>query len=373
MPIDPPSRPSPERILQEVEEQERMRHRGRLKIFLGYTSGVGKSFQMFDEGRRRRERNREDVVVGAIQPKYPPNVQLLLANYEIIPPLRIGGEDAIDVASVLKRRPQTVLVDGLAYGNPPGSQNAQRWQDVEQLLDAGISVISSINLQYVDECRQEVERITGKHVEHTIPKSFLERADEIVVVDAPAEVSVKRAGAAPVSVGTLLVEEQKLLKLREMALLVAAEVVDRQLENYLKVHRINPIGGVQERILVCITPRSDAVRIMESGRRNAERFHGELLAVYVKQRSLTPKDAETLRKNLDKARELGSQVEVLEEGDPVDAIIRFAHEKGVSQIFVGHSTQRAWWRRLWGGKVDRLIRAAEGIDVIIYPLPGSHE
>ncbi len=181
-----PQRPTPEQLLAQIELEERKARRGRLKVFLGYAGGVGKSFQMLDEGRRRRERG-EDVVVCALQPEYPPEVQAILQKLEIIPTLKIGGAESIDVPAVIRRHPQVALIDGLAYDNPPGSPNPHRWQDVEQLLDAGISVVATVNLQYLERLQDEVERITGNRAATTIPAGFLDRtADEIVVVDAPA-------------------------------------------------------------------------------------------------------------------------------------------------------------------------------------------
>src|ERR1700692_3022094 len=131
-------RPSPEQLLAQIEQEERRERRGRLKVFLGYASGVGKSFQMLDEGRRRRDRG-EDVVVCAMQPEYPPGVQSILSQLEIIPTVPVGEFAIINLPAVIARRPQVALIDGLAYDNPPGSPNAHRWQDVEQLLDSGIS------------------------------------------------------------------------------------------------------------------------------------------------------------------------------------------------------------------------------------------
>jgi two-component system sensor histidine kinase KdpD len=158
--------------------------RGRLKVFLGYASGVGKSFRMFDEGRRRRERG-QDVVVGAVQPKVSPEIRPLLSSLEIIPTLNIKGVPVVDVEAILQRQPRICMIDGLAYDNPPGSRNAHRWQDVEELLSAGITVVSSVNLQYIEDQREAVEKLTGKRVEQTVPRGFLNTADEIVVVDAP--------------------------------------------------------------------------------------------------------------------------------------------------------------------------------------------
>ncbi len=359
-------RPSPEQLLAQIEQEERRERRGRLKVFLGYASGVGKSFQMLDEGRRRRERG-EDVVVCALQPGYPPEIDAALQKLEIIPALKTPDGEAIDVTAVLHRRPQVALVDGLAYDNPSGCLNAHRWQDVEQLLDAGISVMATVNLQFLEKLSDEVKRITGKRIYCTIPRGFLDRsADEIVVVDAPATESLSRQLAAG-DRAALLAEEHKLSRLRELALLVAASVIDRQLESYLRSHGMDSSWGVQERILVCVTPRSNAAKMLESGRRNADRFQGEFYVVYVQQPVLPQEDRQILQQNLDYARELGAQVEVLSGLDATDAILKFAHQKGITQIFVGHSMREGGWRRLWGNSIKRLIRSAEGIDVVVYP------
>jgi two-component system, OmpR family, sensor histidine kinase KdpD len=361
-----PERPTPEQLLAQVELEERHKGRGRLKVFLGYSGGVGKSFRMLDEGRRRRERG-EDVVVCALQPRYPSEVLEVLKKLEVIPVRRVDGAEAVDVPAVIHRHPQVALIDGLAYDNPPDSPNAHRWQDVEQLLDAGISVITTVNVQYLEKHQDEVERITGKRASCTIPRGFLDRsADEIVLVDAPATESLERE-SAPVRGAGLLAQKHKLSRLRELALLVAASVVDRQLETYLRLHGIDQHSGVQERIVVCVSPHLSALRMLESGSRNADRFQGEFHVVYVQERSLSQEDCLTLEQNLDYARELGARVEILTGFDTADAILKFARQKGITQIFVGHSTRHGIHRRIWGSLVDRLIRSAEGMDVVVYP------
>src|SRR5215831_14481754 len=292
--MDVELRRDPERLLQQIEEEERRKKRGRLKIFLGYASGVGKSTKMLAEGIRRGERG-EDVVVGAIQPKSTPDINRLLSKYEVIPTLKIQARDVIDVERLLRRHPQVVIIDGLAYTNPPGSRHAERWQEIEELLKAGISVVTSVNLYYIRELQDDVAAITGKRPPETVPLDFLKKADDIEIVDAPAE--------------------QTLSKLREMALLVAAEVVETELRTYLQSHHIEEIWGTQERILIGITPRSDARPILESGRRNADRFHGELFAAYVRQPDLSKEDESALGRNLDIAREVGAIIKVLEGPD----------------------------------------------------------
>lgn len=359
-------RPNPDQLLAQIKLEERRTRHGRLKVFLGYAGGVGKSFQMLDEGRRRRERG-QDVVVCALQPQYPSEIQAILQKLEIIPTLKIGDAESIDVPSVIRRHPQVVLVDGLAYDNPPDSPNAHRWQDVEQLLDAGISVVTTVNVQYLGKLQDEIERITGRRAVSAIPTGFLDRAaDEIVVVDAPAKDSFWQEPGSRKHAPSLA-EGHKLSRLRELALLVAASVVDHQLETYLRCHGMDQPWGVQERILVCVSPRSDAARMLESGRRNASRFQGEFYVVHVEERSLSEQKQAILNRNLEYARELGADVELLSGFDNAETILRFAKRKGITQIFVGHSTRRGMQARIWGNLVDRLIRSAEGIDVIVYP------
>jgi two-component system, OmpR family, sensor histidine kinase KdpD len=366
MPHDSLQRPTPEQLLAQIKLEERRKNRGQLKVFLGYSAGVGKSFRMFDEGRRRRERG-EDVVICAAQSQYSAEVDAILQNCEFIPTLKVGESESVDVAAVIRRHPQVALIDGLAYDNPPGSLNAYRWQDVEQLLEAGISVLSSVNLQYLEKLRDEVERISGKRAPCTIPRGFLdETADEIVVVDAPAMQGLSQDETSADRRATLA-EQHKLSHLRGMALLVAASVVDHQLESYLRAHGVDQSWGMQERILVCITPRSNAAEMLESGRRNAERFQGEFYVVCVQQAALSQQDRAILQQNLDHARELGAHVEILSGLVATDAILKFAREKGITQIFVGHSMPEGGWRRLWSNSIGRLIRSAEGIDVIVYP------
>jgi two-component system, OmpR family, sensor histidine kinase KdpD len=323
--------------------------RGRLKVFLGYASGVGKSFRMFDEGRRRHDRG-QDVVVGALQPKVPAEIQPLLTSLEIIPTINRKGVPVIDVQAILQRRPQVCLIDGLAYDNPSCSRNAHRWQDVEELLSAGITIVASVNLQYIEDQREAVEKLTGKRVTQTIPREFLNTADEIVIVDAPTEAATDRRSA-----------------LREMALVLSADVIDAGLQRYMHSHGLEQHWGTHERFLICLTPRANFERMMATARRNAARFHCDVLAAYVRQPDLSDADRRLLEQRLAKAREGGAQVEVLEGEDPVETIVRYARAHGVTQIFVGHGVKKDLGTRMFGSTVSRLVRAARGIDVRVFP------
>src|SRR3989475_1908222 len=302
---------------------------------------------MLAEGLRRRERG-EDVVVGAIQPKSSPEIDRLVARREVIAIQKAGDRHEVDIERLVRRDPQVVVIDGLAYTNPPGNRHRERWQEIEELLNAGISVTTSINLHYIRELQDEVAAITGKRPAETVPLDFLKNADDIEVVDAPAQANLSR--------------------LREMALLVAAEVVESELRTYLRAHHIEEIWGTQERILIGITPRSDARPILESGRRNADRFHGELFVAYVRQANLSPEDEAALEENLAIARELDATIKVLDgQRDPARALIAFARDTGITQIFIGHSMRKGFWQRLRGNPVERLIDLAEGIDVRVFP------
>ena len=322
--------------------------RGRLKVFLGYASGIGKSFRMFDEARRRKERG-QDVIVGALQPQMPPEIELIVSSLEVVPTLEIHGVPVIDVPAILRRRPQVCVIDGMAYDNP-WNRHPHRWQDVEELLKSGINVIGSVSLQHIDDQRAAVEKLTGRQVKETIPREFLNTADEIVVVDAPSE------GASP-----------ELALLREMALVLSADVIDAGLQRYLQSHELEPASRTHERFLVCLTARANIERMITSARQSAARFHCDVLAVYVTRPNPSAADQREMEAKLAQARETGASVDVVEADDAVDSIVRYARSHGVTQIFVGHSMRNDWRTRLWGTPVSRLIRAAEGMDVRVFP------
>jgi two-component system, OmpR family, sensor histidine kinase KdpD len=327
--------------------------RGRLKVFLGYASGVGKSFRMFDEGRRRKERG-QDVVVGALQSEIPADAKALLPYLEIVPTIDVQGIPVMDVPAILRRHPQICLVDGLAYDNPPGSRNAHRWQDVEELLAAGITVVGSVNIQYIDDQCAAVEKLTGKHVEQTIPRKFLNTADEIVIVDAPTEAAPEAA-------------KDQLSALRDMALVLSADVIDAGLKRYLHEHGIEQSWGTNEKFLVYLTPRANADRMIATARRNAARFHCDVLVVYVRCPDLSDADRKNLDEGLAKARDTGACVEILEGQDSVESVVQYARAHAITQIFVGHSARKDFATRIFGSHVSRLVRTARGIDVRVFP------
>lgn len=324
------TRPNPDELLRKLEAEDAQSARGRLKIFFGYAPHVGKSVRMFDEGRRRASRG-QDVVTGATQ---------------------TNGEEVLNIDAILKRAPQVCLIDGLARDNPPGGRNAHRWEDVEELVRAGITVVSTLNLQYVAERQEAVERITGRRAAYSVPESFLHSADEIVIVDVPP-------GDRP--------DAHQLSELRELALLLAAQVVEEQLVRYMRAHGIHQSWGTQERILVCITPRSNARPMIETGAHAASRFHAHLIAIHVEQVDITREAREIVDEHLDYARKLGAEIQVLaSSGDPINTILEYAREQRITQLFIGHTQQSTW--KFWApNPVDRLIKAADEMDVRIFP------
>ena len=355
-------RRTPEELLRECQAEEVAAKEGHLKIFLGYASGVGKSFRMLDEARRRRERG-QDVVIGAIQPRVSPEIEALLKNLEVIPLKRVDSGTAIDMETLIRRRPVVCFIDGLAYSNPPGCRNPTRWRDVQDLLDAGIKVIASVNIQYVSELQKDVEAITGKHVNETVPVSFIKSADEIEIVDVPPEEPMERS---PEERAVAQEREQRLSRLRELTLVLAADVVDHQLNEYLECHGLKQHFGANERILVCITPRANMQEMMEIAQIIAQRFHGELTVAYVNQPNISAADQAALDARLAIASAAGAHIEILEGDDPADTLLEFARSRGITQLFVGHS-QRTGLSRLLGTPIERLIRDSRGMDVRVFP------
>jgi len=216
-------------------------------------------------------------------------------------------------------------------------------------LDAGIKVVASINIQYIAELRDQVEAITGKHTTQTVPVSFIKSAAEIEIVDAAAE------------------RQERLSRLREIALVLAADVVDQQLTDYLEQHCIRQQFGARERILVCITPRSNVREMIETAQVIAERFHAELIAAYVAQPGISAEDQAALDEKLAIARAAGARISMLEGGDLVETLLAFARSEGITQLFIGHSQRSGMMPKIFGNPVDRLIRRSSGMDIRVFP------
>jgi len=356
-------RKTPDELLREVQAEEAAASRGQLKIFLGYASGVGKSFRMLDEARRRRARG-EDIVVGGVQPQLPPEVNEVLRSLEVIPLKSIGEGTTIDVEALIHRHPDVCVIDGLAYDNPPEAPNPTRWQDVQGLLNAGINVIGTVNIQYIAELREQVEAITGKPIQETVPVAFIKSASEIEIVDAPTEERIEHPVDQQLDTSQ---RAEQFSRLRELALVLAADVVDHQLSAYLERNCIEQNFGAQERVLVCVTPRANIREMMEAALTITDRFHGELIVAYVNQPNISAADHAALQHRLAIASAAGASIEILEGENPTRTLVDFARSRGVTQFFVGHSQRSGFKTRIWGNPIDKLIRITRGIDLRIFP------
>jgi two-component system sensor histidine kinase KdpD len=316
---------------------------------------------MLDEARRRLERG-QDIIIGAIQAKVPPEIQKLLDKLEVMPLRKYSNGMSMDLDGILSRKPAVCIIDGLAFNNPPGLRNPTRWQDALELVDAGIKVIGSINIQYVEELSLRVEGITGKHVTETVPVSFIKSADEIEIVDAPPEEPIERSPEQQMAMTNW---EQQLSILRELTLVLAADVIDCQLNAYLEKHGIKQNFGAQEKILVCITPRANAGEMIRTARLIAERFHAEMTVVYVSQGSPSAEDRADLKETSDLAQAAKARMEILEGEDAIEAILDFARSHAITQLFIGHAQGIRRWP--WNDPVDKLIRGSQGMDLRIFP------
>src|SRR6266849_3171497 len=287
----PERRPDPETLLAQVREQERRAGRGKLKIFFGASPGVGKTYAMLEEARAK-QREGVDVLVGVVETHGRPETQALLEGLDTLPRRAIEYRGItlheFDLDAALARRPALLLVDELAHTNAPGSRHAKRWQDVEELLDAGIDVYTTVNVQHLESLNDVVAQITGVLVRETVPDSILDQADELELIDLPPDELLQRLRE-----GKVYVPEQarraldhffhkgNLIALRELALRRMADRVDAQMQVYRSTHAITETWPTTERMLVCVSPSPLSARLVRATRRMAARLRAEWLAVYV--------------------------------------------------------------------------------------------
>jgi len=366
------SRPSPDALLAQAQRETR----GRLKIFLGAAPGVGKTYAMLEAAHDCR-RDGIDVVGAVIETHGRRETERLLGGVELLPSRHVEYRGRtfheMDLEALLKRRPKLALVDELAHTNIPGSCHVKRWQDVDEILAAGIDVYATLNIQHLESVNDIVEQIAGIKVRETLPDSVLAKADEIELIDLPPDELIKRLHE-----GKVYVPEQArratqnffspgtLTALREMALRHAAERVDAQMVDYMRAHAIPGPWPTRERIVLCIDERVDADRLVRVTKRTAERRGAAWVAVTVEtNRSFTLREAEKDRiaGALRLAEQLGGETAVLQGEDVVAAVLDFATERNATQIVVGRSRPRRW--RLGKSVTDRLIAESGDFNVIV--------
>lgn len=368
-------RARPEDFLELVERGKR----GRLKLYLGFAAGVGKTYRMLEEAHTLKKRG-VDIVVGFIEPHGRAETAALVRDLEVVPRTRIEyrgmAVEEMDLDAIIARRPQVVVVDELAHTNAPGSKHRKRYQDVLALADAGINVIGAFNVQHLESLKDLVERATGVNIRETIPDTFLKQADQVVTLDLTVEDLVERLRSgriyAPDKITWALehfFKDENLKTLRELVLREVAESVERSGSGSKEEIERNRGKAAVGKVMVCIASYSPrAPWLLRRGSRMAGRLSTDWYVVYVETPDEAPNviDATAqrhLHDNIEMARELGAEVVRLKGKDPVTAILDFARSHGVGHIIIGRSRQ-PWWKRLLGLDVmQRLVRDAGDMDV----------
>lgn len=377
-------RPDPDVLLSRVQAEEARQKRGKLKIFLGATAGVGKTYAMLETAHERCQEGL-DVVVGWVDTHGRVETQALLEGLEVLPhravPYRGATLREFDLDAALVRRPAVMLVDELAHTNAVGSRHAKRWQDVEELLAAGIHVYTTVNVQHLESLNDVVAQITGVRVRETIPDLILEQADEVELIDLPPDDLLQRLRD-----GKVYVPEQaqraidhffskgNLIALRELALRHTADHVDEQMQDYRHTHAITEAWPTTERLLVCVSPSPFSIRLVRGTRRMAARLRAKWLAVYVETPAhlrLPEADRERVVHTLRLAEQLGAETVTLSGQSVSEELLTYARTRNVSKIVVGKPLRPRWRDLVFGSVVDELTRNTDDIDV--YVISGEHD
>ncbi|CEK19514.1 universal stress protein [Chthonomonas calidirosea] len=369
-------RPDPNALLARIKAEEPQR-RGRLKIFLGFAAGVGKTYEMLSEANRRKQRG-QDVVIGYVETHGRKGTEAQIGDLEIIPRKKIEYRgrvfEEMDTEAILRRKPQWVVVDELAHTNVPGSERPKRWQDVEYLRDHGISVLTTLNVQHLESLNDTIYDITGIRVRETVPDSLLHDA-EIVMVDITPRALIHRLERGEIYPSDKIqsalnnwFREGNLNALREIALREVAQEVDRDLSDYRKEQRIKKTWATKDRIMVCIAPELASMRLLRRGWRIAQRLDADIVAVYVENRPLTPEQQEQFRSVLALADQLKIPVVTLH-GEVADQLISYAKEHQITQIVIGHSSRSRFQEFLKGSIIHRLTQELRNIDILIAAPP----
>ncbi len=352
--------------------------RGRLKLFLGAAPGVGKTYEMLSEGAARL-REGEDVVVGVVETHGRRETEALTRPFEIVP-RRVSEHHGrpiseMDIDAILARAPALVLVDELAHSNAAGSRHPKRWQDVEELLAAGIDVYSTVNIQHVESLNDVVASFTRVRVRETVPDHVLEQA-EIEIVDIPPDELIERLKDGKVYVPeeasralTHFFSKSNLSALRELALRRAAQAVDAQMLDHLRAHALGGTFAGGERILVAVSERPEAEALVRAAKRMADALRAPWTAVHVETgRSIASAERERLARTLALAAQLGGGTASVPATDVVSGLAAYARDYRATQLVLGKSS-RSWWFELrHGSVVDRIVRSADGIAVHVLPV-----
>jgi two-component system sensor histidine kinase KdpD len=374
----PKDRPDPDELLRRVVEEQVRQQRGKLTLFFGAAPGVGKTYAML-EAARAAVAEGQRVLVGIVETHGRFETAALLNGLEVLPRRKVAYRgfdfEEFDLDAALARHPDVILVDELAHSNAEGSRHPKRWQDVEELLEAGIDVLSTMNVQHVESLNDVIAKVTGIIVRETVPDSVLERAHEIKLVDLPPDDLLERLHDGKVYVPAQaqraiehFFRKGNLIALRELALRQTAERVDAQMQAYRKEQGIEQTWAVAEQILVAVSPSPFSARLVRAARRMAGSLHARWYAVYVEPRDARrlSREAEArLSQNLRLAERLGADVVTLSGSDAAEELLRFAREHNITKIIAGKPITLGLFSRWRVSLVDRIVRQGGDIDVYV--------
>lgn len=369
-----PLRPDPDTLLHLLKKEEEKEKKGKLKIFFGMCAGVGKTYDMLKDAHAAKT-NGTDVVIGYVETHKRSETEALLLDLEIIPRRKMEYRgttlEEMDLDTVLSRKPKLVLVDELAHTNVPGSRHAKRYQDVLELLDNGIDVFTTLNVQHLESRAETVAQITGSIVRETVPDSIFEAADEVEVIDISPDELLKRLFEGKVYTPERskraiqsFFRTGNLTALREMSLRLTAERVDQQLREYKQKQRISETWKSGTRLVVGMSASPQSLSLIRWARRISYTMDASWVAVFVETSSkISDKEKEILAKNIKLARELGAEIVTTSDEDIAGALLRIAREQNATQILVGKPKRRLFFRA--SGLIDNLLKKSQDIDIYI--------
>ncbi len=374
--VVPEQRPDPDVLLARVQGEERQKRRGKLKIFLGYVAGVGKTYGMLQAAHLRKQEG-IDVKMGYVETHGRPETDELLEGLDAIPQKTVEYRNVhlaeMDIDAILSTRPQLVLVDELAHTNAPGSRHPKRYQDVEEILDAGIDVYTTLNIQHLESLNDVVAQITGVTVKETIPDRVIDEASEIELVDLPPQELLQRLKEGKVYVPELAAQaidkffnEGNLYALRELTLRRAAERIDEQMLAYMQIRAISGPWAAKENLLVCIGPSPLSERLVRVARRQADRMNARWTAIYVEtpsHRGLKNEAKEQVWRSIQLAEKLGAKTVTVFGLNVADTTIGYARKHNITRIIIGKTLRPRWQEFVFGSVVDQLIHNSGTIDV----------
>lgn len=355
---------------------------GHHKIFLGFAPGVGKTYALLEEALRRHRRGQE-TVIGVVHSYGRGPVEELLQDFEIVPTKKVNGQDVMDLEAILARKPALVVVDELEYSNPIGTRFEKRWQEVEELLERGINVLSTLNVSSLESLHDHVADITGVDVKATVPDQVLAEADEVELIDLTPRALINRLERGDIYPGEKVdpsrhdyFREGNLAALREIAMREAASHVDEDLVAYRKEKRIEKPWAVQDRVMICISPTRSSLRLIRRGWRMGQRMHGEVFGVYVEDAPTGDKEKKILAGDFKLCEKLGIETFVLK-GELSPTLIQFAKERNVTQIILGHPERSRLQEMMKTSVLSELVRALKTVDILVVafespPAPNAH-